>query len=438
MALSFIEPKVLEEFARACRKRTSLDPLENSYVVFGLLWGIVFDLLLFGRPLGAEVVASAPEVVAAGLSSVWLAPPLLMAWVFGTLGTIRREKDAFQHRTLVLLDEEVRLRTQSLRETYLESVLSLAAAIEAKNPYTHGHCRRVWGYARLAGTQLGLTEIQLEQLQLACYVHDVGKIGIPDAVLDKRGRLTDDEYATIKSHSARGGEIIDRISGFGPIAAMVRGHHERLDGSGYPDGLVGDAIPLLARILAVADTLDAMVSARPYRAGMAPEKAWAELRRCSMLPFDPALLPGRDQQPRNHYDPVVVEALLGALQGGLPVETGPLTVPVTSVPSRLGKPQNCWEIKGCGQERKRESNPHACRVPFATENAGVNDGHNGGRSCWSIAGALCREGLEAHSAVETHCLDCTVLRQVRDEQGPVWLQLAPRLERALEKASRSA
>ena len=353
--------------------------------------------------------------------------PVVLGWTFGTLGTIRAEKEELQQRTLALLDAEVRHRTKSLHEMYLQTVLSLSAAIEAKNAYTHGHCRRVWAYARAAATEMGLGARELETLEYTCYLHDVGKIGLPDAVLDKPGRLTEDEYTQVKEHSARGGDIVQRISGFSTVAKLVRWHHERVDGSGYPDGLVGEQIPLLARIVAVADTMDAMVSARPYRAGMPLEAALAELRRCAGLPFVEEDLPGRDRQARQHYDPEVVQALITALDAGLEIETGalPLMMPLGQAPV-VSHPLNCWEIQGCGAEQLAASDARACPVVHAAGLDGVNRRVNGGRACWSVAGALCRKGhRQAPPGGAEVCADCAVLATVRDEEGVVWFKLAP-------------
>lgn len=192
----------------------------------------------------------------------------------------------------------------------------------------------------------------------------MGKIGLPDAILDKPGRLTEGEYTMVKGHSGRGAEIVMRISGFSTVAQLVRWHHERLDGSGYPDGLQGEQIPLLARILAVADTMDAMVSARPYRAGMPLAAALAELRRCAGLPFDEGLAPGRDHRPRRHFDPQVVQALIEALDGGLEIETGSLPAVLPLPEARVvSQPRNCWEIRGCGLETLSPTDGGLVRCP---------------------------------------------------------------------------
>ncbi|HXK34097.1 MAG TPA: HD-GYP domain-containing protein, partial [Dehalococcoidia bacterium] len=158
-------------------------------------------------------------------------------------------------------------------------VLELVDAIEAKDVATLGHVSRVSSYALAIGKRLSLAPQDLRELVLAAQMHDVGKIGVPDALLAKPAALTADEYEIIKQHARRGFEIAERVDALRPVARIVRAHHERLDGSGYPDGLRGEEIPLLARIVAVADTYDAMTSSRPYRAAVAHDAACAELLR---------------------------------------------------------------------------------------------------------------------------------------------------------------
>lgn len=216
------------EFARAARQRSSFDPRGNTYILFGFLWGLAADVLVFGRPGAVSSVTEstlfAPFFHGLGHLPLLAVMPLLLAWVFGTMGTIRSNQAEYQQRTLRLLDREVRHRTRNLRDMYLEAVLSLSSAIEAKNPYTHGHCRRVFAFAHAAGERLDLSEQDMETLEYACYVHDIGKIGLADSILDKPGRLTGDEYALVKEHSARGESILAPITGFGEVATLVRWH----------------------------------------------------------------------------------------------------------------------------------------------------------------------------------------------------------------------
>jgi HD-GYP domain-containing protein (c-di-GMP phosphodiesterase class II) len=181
-------------------------------------------------------------------------------------------------------------------------LLHLVDEIEAKDAATLGHVNRVAAHALAIGKQLGLPALELRSLVLAAQMHDVGKIGVPDAILLKPGPLTASEFREVQRHTQRGFEIARHVEVLRPLAPVIRAHHERLNGQGYPDGLAGDDIPLLARIIGVADTFDAMTSARPYRSALSPEAAAAELRRVSGTELDPqcvdallAVLSGAEQ-----------------------------------------------------------------------------------------------------------------------------------------------
>jgi putative two-component system response regulator len=147
-------------------------------------------------------------------------------------------------------------------------VFALARAVEAKSPSTHGHSGRVTRYALALARRLGLGEAELDVLRRGAALHDIGKIGTPDAIIDKPGPLTPDEFAVIKRHPAEGARIVEPLRSARDLIPLVRWHHERMDGGGYPDGLAGGAIPLLVRVLAVADVYDALASDRPYRPAM--------------------------------------------------------------------------------------------------------------------------------------------------------------------------
>jgi hypothetical protein len=167
-------------------------------------------------------------------------------------------------------------------------VIHLVDEIEAKDYYTLGHVHRVGAFAFEVGKRLGLSAGELHDVVMAAQMHDVGKIGTPDAILLKPGRLTPEETDIMREHTVRGGEIAGRVSTLRPVSAAVRAHHERYDGSGYPDGLMGTEIPLASRIVAVADTYDAMTSTRPYRDALSHEDAIAEIRRVSGSQLDPS------------------------------------------------------------------------------------------------------------------------------------------------------
>lgn len=179
---------------------------------------------------------------------------------------------------------------QDLKELLFNTVSAISNALEAKDSYTYGHSYRVTFYSIKIGEIIGLDQQQLSFLEFAGLLHDIGKIGVPELILNKPGRLTDEEYNIICRHPVRGGQILSRLKNMQYVIDCVVHHHERFDGTGHPDSLKGDKIPLGARILAVADAYDAMTSDRPYRKGMLHDIAVAELHRCSGTQFDPALV----------------------------------------------------------------------------------------------------------------------------------------------------
>jgi putative two-component system response regulator len=157
-------------------------------------------------------------------------------------------------------------------------ILSLALTVEARDPYTEGHCQRLAAYATSLGADLQLPADQMAALQRGGYLHDVGKIGVSDAILQKPSKLTVAEYETMKLHTVIGERLCGELRSLAAVRPIVRHHHERCDGSGYPDGLRGDEIPLLAQIVAIADVYDAITTTRPYRTAMSVLHAYDELR----------------------------------------------------------------------------------------------------------------------------------------------------------------
>ncbi len=178
-----------------------------------------------------------------------------------------------------------------LKDESLATIQALAAAVDAKDPYTRGHSQSVAQYAVSLARFLNLSQPQTDLIHMAGTLHDVGKIGVPDAILKKPGRLTDEERAVMETHPALGEVIVRKAPALAAILPGVRHHHERWDGQGYPDRLVGEAIPHLARILAIADTFDAMTSDRPYRKGLSVAVACLEIARNAGKQFDPELAP---------------------------------------------------------------------------------------------------------------------------------------------------
>jgi HD-GYP domain-containing protein (c-di-GMP phosphodiesterase class II) len=169
------------------------------------------------------------------------------------------------------------------------TVRALIAALEAKDEYTRGHSERVTAYGMHLGRVMNLPPDALNALELGGFLHDIGKIGIPERILHKPDRLTDEEYAIIKQHPRLGYGILSQIEGSQIVGDVVLHHHERWDGKGYPDGLAGEGIPFAARILGLADAFDAMGSTRPYRSHCAKERVIEEIRKNAGQQFDPKL-----------------------------------------------------------------------------------------------------------------------------------------------------
>jgi putative nucleotidyltransferase with HDIG domain len=173
------------------------------------------------------------------------------------------------------------------RDLFLDTITVLAQAVELRDAYTGGHTARVTTYSMLLGQQLELPQADLELIRTGTPLHDIGKIGIDDAILRKPDRLTAEEFDIMKQHTVKGAEIVGTVPDLHPILPIVRSHHERWDGGGYPDGLEGENIPRVARIVAVADAFDAMTSDRPYRKGLPVQVAFAEVEKQSGRQFDP-------------------------------------------------------------------------------------------------------------------------------------------------------
>ena len=211
-------------------------------------------------------------------------------------------------RREVLLDTVVKERTKELEESYeklkaanRQALFGLAEAIEAKDPYTKGHCGRVAAYSLVLAREAGYPADGLETLEFGAFLHDIGKIGIKDAVLLKPGPLDEAEWVHMREHPVKGFEIANKIEMLKPIMSAVRNHHERWDGSGYPDGMIGDDIPVVARIVAIADAYDAMATDRPYKKALPMEECEAILTKTAGKMYDPDLIK------------VFVERHLGAL-----------------------------------------------------------------------------------------------------------------------------
>ncbi len=183
--------------------------------------------------------------------------------------------------------EDIHESYKELEDLFLNLVSTIVNALDAKSPWTKGHSVRVAKYAEDIAKEMGLSEKEIQDLHLAGLLHDIGKIGTYDILLDKPGKLTNEEFEIVKKHPVQGAKILQKIKQLKNIIPIIRHHHERIDGRGYPDGLKGEEIPLSARILHVADSYDSMTADRPYRAAPGKEYAISELKRCSGTQFEP-------------------------------------------------------------------------------------------------------------------------------------------------------
>jgi response regulator RpfG family c-di-GMP phosphodiesterase len=217
------------------------------------------------------------------------------------------------------LEEKVEEQARQIERLFLEGLAVLAAAIEARDQCTGEHLDRVTSYALSTGSQMELDEQRMWSLWLGSLFHDVGKLAVPDQILNKPGPLTDEEYAVMKLHPELGAKIIDKVSYLRPAAVGILHHQERWDGSGYPTGLRGEDISIEGRILAVCDAFDAMQSDRPYRKALPLEHALGEIERCAGTQFDPhvveAFFAARDNGFAAAFPADSQAALLTALSG---------------------------------------------------------------------------------------------------------------------------
>lgn len=177
-----------------------------------------------------------------------------------------------------------------LKSTHFEVITALADVLEAKDSHTGSHSNRMFSYAMKIGEKLNLNADEIERLSYVAILHDIGKIGIPESILQKPSKLTDEEYQIMKSHPVIGAEILKRVSFLIPVAPLIRSHHERFEGNGYPDRLKGEEIPIQSRIVSIIDAYDAMTSDRPYRKSLGMEWAVGELKKCSGTQFDPNIV----------------------------------------------------------------------------------------------------------------------------------------------------
>lgn len=199
--------------------------------------------------------------------------------------TIQNGIDVFE------LSHNKKKMLNDLKELFYTTIKSISAALDAKDTYTHGHSLRVTLYSLILAKYMDSVDLKfMEELETAGLLHDIGKIGIAEGILCKPGRLSDDEFEVIKSHPGKGKRLLDNIKKLNSVSEWLSSHHERWDGSGYPNHLAGEEIPISSRIIAIADTYDAMTSSRSYRKALSHEVARDEIIRCKGTQFDPTLV----------------------------------------------------------------------------------------------------------------------------------------------------
>ena len=263
----------------------------------GLLW----QVLKTGKPLHLPGSAAAEQFAGNTVGAAGIAVPIRTK--DKTLGVIyaggrtsgkefgSRERDllcGIANQAAVALDNATLVH--DLENLFVGIAWSFASALDAKSPWTAGHSKRVTQYAVAIGEEMGYAPERLTEIQTCGLLHDIGKIAVPEKILDKPGRITASEHRTISEHATQGAKILEHIDTFQPLLPGIRHHHERWDGRGFPDLLVEEEIPLLARILAVADSYDAMTSDRPYRKRRTRAEALIEIERCSGSQFDPRVV----------------------------------------------------------------------------------------------------------------------------------------------------
>jgi HD-GYP domain-containing protein (c-di-GMP phosphodiesterase class II) len=276
-----------------------------AQIVFGTVEAAIGDLFIYDRPMR--------ETLHVALWSYWidalLTPVAFMvaAVSFQSPATLAGIAPLFWLLYAFSQERKERLdAAHELNQTYRGTVMVLADVVEADDDYTASHCRSVVELCAATGAELGLGADQMQELEIAALLHDVGKIAIPDQILNKPTRLTEEEFELMKTHTIEGQALLERVGGkLARIGEIVRSCHERWDGNGYPDGLAGEGIPLAARIVFCCDAYSAMTTDRPYRRAMAPEDAIAELRSNAGTQFEPG----------------VVDAVVSVVNQGLMEET---------------------------------------------------------------------------------------------------------------------
>src|SRR5205823_2503824 len=247
--------------------------------------------------LGAYEIYAKPERAESFIASrkrvIWLAVIAVFASLYAALALLVRHASSTMQRQAITLRARSRELMDSYRrleESSLEAIESLNATVDAKDPYTAGHSARVQRIALAVASELGVPSERLDAVRFGGLFHDIGKIAVPDSILTKPGKLDGEEFEAIRRHPADGAEIVSHFSRLHEAVPLIRHHHERWDGDGYPDRLAGNAIPLEACVVGLADAWDAMTTDRPYRPAMSVEEAAAEVRSCRGTQFSPAVV----------------------------------------------------------------------------------------------------------------------------------------------------
>ena len=270
--------------------RERLAWMTPHYVAFGIL-AATFVIAELDLGLYAIAVFALPVVM------LWIAEKQYLDRSRATVTGLREANDELEAKNAQLhgLLGENRELIESMQRSYLSTITSLARTVEAKDPYTSGHTERVADIALVLAAELGFDESRLPAINVGAIIHDIGKIGVPDAILLKPGPLDPDEFAEMRRHPEVSSYIVGELDLPVEVKQMVRSHHERYDGKGYPDRLAGENIPLAARILTVADALDAMTSDRPYRRALPLEVALTEIRSKRGTQFCPIVVEALDR-----------------------------------------------------------------------------------------------------------------------------------------------
>lgn len=245
--------------------------------------GLVRDSLLLELPLAAIGYLAYVLLQASPFLGLFIFAPIVLIYQAMMVPKLQDE----HMQSLEQINQELTVANKSIRQLNDELFLILAKVLDARDPYVGGHAAQVADYAVAIAIELGLPPERIEIVRQGGYLHDIGKIAIPDSILHKPSRLTDDEYEFIKRHTDIGADLVENSQSLRHLAPFIRYHHERWDGRGYPAGLASEEIPLEARILNVCDSVEAMASDRPYHRAMSINEIIAEVKRCANSQFDP-------------------------------------------------------------------------------------------------------------------------------------------------------